>query len=254
MIAALRYETVRVLTVRSTWICLVLTVVGVTGLAFLAAQPFGDPGGGTVVVLWWEAFAQPLLLTAIIASVVAAQNIGQEYRFGLIRLTLTAFPQRARILTAKLVSVVVVALVFAVVSYLSSWLGVTLHGYPTPPAAASAVDSTFLLRGAVFLVLWCLSAWALAGLTRQTAIGIAVPLVSGFIIEQILGGILRDRASWLVDVLPWSSGMRWSSVASDVGDGTTSGPPVGWSAVGVFSCWILALVIAEIIVFLRRDA
>ena len=39
---------------------------------------------------------------------MAAQAIGQEYRFGLIRLTLTAFPQRGRILTAK-VSLVVIA-------------------------------------------------------------------------------------------------------------------------------------------------
>jgi ABC-type transport system involved in multi-copper enzyme maturation permease subunit len=263
MSAALRYEWVRVLTVRSTWICLVLTFVGVGGLAFLASNPVyldaSDTGLGQPTVLWWDAFAQPLLLTAILASVVAAQNLGQEYRFGLIRLTLTAFPQRGRILLAKVLAVVAVALAFTAVSYAASWLGVTLHGYPVPPASATAVDSTFLLRGAAFLVLWSLSAWALAGITRQTAVGIAVPLVSGLIVEQILSAVLRDRLPWLVDVLPWSTAARWASTAS-VGvapDGSadiTSGPPVGWSAVGVFGCWVLALVVAEVAAFLRRDA
>ena len=47
----------------------------------------------------------------MLASVLAAQSIGQEYRFGLIRLTLTAFPDRAQILVAKLVVVVGAALV-----------------------------------------------------------------------------------------------------------------------------------------------
>jgi ABC-type transport system involved in multi-copper enzyme maturation permease subunit len=262
--AALRYEWVRVLTVRSTWICLVLAFVGVGGLAFLASNPVylnaSDTGLGDPTVLWWEAFSQPLLLTAILASVIAAQNLGQEYRFGLIRLTLTAFPQRGRILLAKALSVVVVALVFTAVSYAASWIGVTLHGYPTPPSSASAVDSTYLLRGAVFLVLWCLSAWALAGVTRQTAVGIAVPLVSGLIVEQILSAVLRDRLPWLVDVLPWSTASRWSLAMSTSGfssDGSadvTSGPPVGWSAVGVFACWVLAFVIVEVTSFLRRDA
>jgi ABC-2 type transport system permease protein len=263
MIAALRYEVVRVRTVRATWICLIITFVGVTGLAYLASSPVILNGSvdsqgnvtGEAVVMWWDAFSQPLVLTAILASVVAAQNLGQEYRFGLIRLTLTAFPQRGRILVAKAISVVVVALVFTVVSYAASWIGVTIHGYPVPPDASAAVDSTFLLRGAVFLVLWSLSAWALAGITRQTAIGIAVPIVSGLIVEQILGAVLRDRASWLVDVLPWSTAARWASVpAPDDAPDFVSHAPVGWMALLVFGGWVLAFVVLETVSFLRRDA
>jgi len=264
VIAALRYESVRVLTVRSTWICLALTLVGVAALAFLATSPvfLAEPGPGVEpTVLWWDAFAQPLLLTTILASVVAAQNLGQEYRFGIVRLTLTAFPRRGRILVAKAVSVIAVGLVFTAVSYLASWIGVALHGYPVPPATAPPADSTLLLRGAALVVLWSLSAWALAGITRQTAIGIAVPIVSGLIVEQILSAVLRDRVGWLVDVLPWSSAGRWATVAADSGGTTPTGgtvelvqPPVGWSALGVFGCWVLAFVVLEVVSFLRRDA
>lgn len=275
MIAALRYEWVRVTTVRSTRIALVLCFLAVGLLAFAGTAPtyreFDQNGPvGPATVDWWGAFSQPLLLTAVFVSVVASQNIGQEYRFGLIRLTLTAFPQRWRILVAKIVSVVVVGVVFAAVSYAAAWAALALHRYPTPPTTVEidgaqvpvdvpGVDSTLLLRGVVFLVLWALSAWALAGITRQTAIGIAIPVVSGFILEQILGGFLSDRAPWLRDVLPWSTATRWLASADQFGGGpggdpTAQIPPVGWAALGVFGVWVLALGVLEVVAFLRRDA
>lgn len=263
MIAALRYEWVRLTTVRSTWICLVLTFLGVAFLAWAVATPFysnyDDAGNplGEPSVAWYDAFSGPLLFTAILASVVAAQNIGQEYRFGLIRLTLTAFPQRGQILAAKAAFVVLVAVVFTAVSYAASWVGVTIRGYPTPPADATPVDSTYLLRGLVFLVLWSLSAWALAGITRQTALGIAVPIVSGLVVEQIIGGVLSTKVPWLQDVLPWSNAARWSMTSPEPPvppDPTFHFPPTGWAAVGVFTVWVVVFVALEIVSFVRRDA
>ena len=260
MIAALRYEWVRVSTVRSTRVAVILCFLSVGLIAWAASAPtyteFDQNGPvGDPTVEWWGAFSQPTLLTAIFASVVVSQNIGQEYRFGLIRLTLTAFPQRSHILTAKLVSVVVTGLVFAAVSYAASWIGVTLRGYPTPPPVAAPGDPALLLRGAAFLVLWSLSAWALAGITRQTAIGIAVPVVSGLIVEQILGGVHAEKAPWVQDVLPWSNATRWFSEPTVVPEGIDQHfPPVGWAALGVFAVWVLVLVVLEIVAFLRRDA
>ena len=267
MIAALRFEWVRIVTVRSTRVCLVLALVLAGGLAFLIAAPhyseFNENGPvGPQVVEWWSAFEAPLAIAAVLASVIAAQTIGQEYRFGLIRLTLTAFPKRAQILTAKTVSVVATGVVFAVASLLGSWLGVAVRGYPTPPVTAVAqVDSTVLERGVLFVVLWSLSAFAIAGITRQTALGIAVPLVSGLIVEQILTGVLRDRADWLADILPWSNAGRWplaptSGVAQP--DGSVAPPfhepPVGWHSIGIFAVWVALFVVVEVVAFLRRDA
>ena len=267
MTAALRYEWVRIATVRSTRICLVLALVLSGGLAALISSPqyvnFDENGPvGPPVVQWWAAFEAPLALAAVLASVVAAQTIGQEYRFGLIRLTLTAFPKRVQILTAKIVSVILTGLIFAVVSFAGSWIGVALRGYPTrPDDAPSPDDSLILERGVIFVILWALSAFAIAGITRQTALGIAVPLVSGLIVEQILAGVLRDRADWLADILPWSNAARWpetpvAAVAQP--DGVTEPPfhepPVGWASLGIFGAWVVLFLIVEIASFLRRDA
>ncbi len=261
MIAALRYEWVRVTTVRSTRLLLAFTFLLSGGLAWLSTAPqpaFDDMGNeiGIAPIDWWGAFGGPLGLTAVFAAVMAAQAIGQEYRFGLIRLTLTAFPDRVQILVAKLGVVVGAAVVVALVSYLGSVVGVTLRGHPLPPDDVVSPGSTYLLRGVVFVVLWALSSFALAGVTRQTAIGIAVPIVSGLIVEQLLMALLVDRVGWLVTNLPWSSAGRWGQELSTAVGGGMFGREVsvGWAALGVFALWVLVLLAVEVVAFLRRDA
>lgn len=264
MIAALRYEWVRISTVRSTKICLALAFVIAGVLAYLIAQPSevmdsnGNLSSGPIE--WWGAFGFPLTFTAVLASIVTSQAIGQEYRFGLIRLTLTAFPRRAQVLVAKLVVLVLASIAIVAASFAGSFVGVLLRGHPVPPADVVAPSSTYLLRGAVFVVLWGISAFALAGITRQTAIGIAVPIVSGLIVEQIVGAVMRDRAEWLVKVLPWSTASRWYQelAAADPSQGGGSfglgDLPVGWAAIGVFAVWVAVFLVLEVVAFLRRDA
>jgi ABC-type transport system involved in multi-copper enzyme maturation permease subunit len=267
VIAVLRYEWVRITTVRSTRIMLVMTLLIAVGVGFLAGLPQDayDQNGNQVAVPpdWYAAFGTlPMVIAAIFASVMAAQSIGQEYRFGIIRLTLTAFPKRVQVLMAKLTLVVVASLGVALLWIFGAWLGLVLHGLPTPPEGIPAPDSTFFLRGVLVVVLWALSAFALAGITRQTAIGIAVPLISGLVVEQILGAILRERAAWLVRVLPWSTGMRWAEqpVSGDPsagGGGTGFGLedlPVAWGAVGIFALWVVVLLGIQAMSFLQRDA
>jgi ABC-type transport system involved in multi-copper enzyme maturation permease subunit len=266
VIATLRYEWVRISTVRSTRICLVLAFLIAAGLGYLIAQPseIMDAEGNLTAgpIEWWGAFAYPLTFIAVLAAVVASQAIGQEYRFGLIRLTLTAFPARVQVLVAKVVMVVLACLALVAASYLGSFLGVSLRGHPFPPADVISPDSTYLVRGAVFVALWGISAFALAGFTRQTAIGIAVPIVSGLIVEQLVGAVLRDRAEWVVKVLPWSSAARWfqqpvSGDPSAGGGGSGFGLddlPVGWAAVGVFAVWVAVFLAFEVVSFVRRDA
>ena len=127
-------------------------------------------------------------------------------------------------------------------------IGLALHGHPTPPAGVTVPDSTFFGRGIVFVVLWALSSFALAGITRQTAIGIAVPIVSGLIVENVLIGFFSEKATWLVEHLPWSSASRWAG-NSDFVQG-----PSGWSGLAVFAVWVALFFIVELVLFMRRDA
>ena len=257
MIAALRYETVRITTVRSTILSLGFALLIGAGLGYLVSEPLyreydaqglpiGDP-----VIDWYGAFGTPLALSAVFAAVIASQSIGQEYRFGLIRLTLTAFPKRAQILLAKLAVAVVAAAAVALASYAGSWIALALRGSPLP-GEVEAPDSTYLVRGVVYVALVALSAFALAGITRQTAVGIAIPIVSGLIVEQILGAVLSGRADWLVKVLPWSTGARWSQ--QPVPDAGVSEFYAGWPALAVLAGWVVVLLAVQAALFIRRDA
>ncbi len=252
MIAALKYEWTRFWTVRSTYIMLGLSLLLSAGLSWLIVQATsssnGGDGGPPAEINWFTSFSAPMTFAAVLASVLGAQAIGQEYRFGLIRLTLTEFPNRITIFIAKTVMVVFAGVLIALVSYLGSWIGLALHGRPTPPAGVTIPDSTFFGRGVVFVVLWALSSFALAGITRQTAIGIAVPIVSGLIVENILMGFFFQKATWLVSHLPWSSASRWA------GDSGFVDAPGGWSALATFAVWVAIFFIAELVVFMRRDA
>jgi ABC-2 type transport system permease protein len=256
VIAALRYETVRITTVRSTILSIGFALLIGLGLGWLVSEPLyreydaqGFPIGDPVID-WYGAFGTPLALSAVFAAVIASQSIGQEYRFGLIRLTLTAFPKRAQILVAKLAVVVVAAAVVALASYAGSWIAVTLRGSPFP-GEVEAPDATYLVRGVAYVALVALSAFALAGITRQTAVGIAIPIVSGLIVEQILGAVLTGRADWLVKVLPWSTGARWSQQPFPESAGEFY---AGWPALGVLGVWVLVLLAVQAALFIRRDA
>jgi len=260
VIAALRYELVRVRTVRSTWIGLAAAFVIALLLGYLIASPgdFYDENGilvGTSVD-WLGAFTFPLSATAIAAAVLASQAIGQEYRLGIVRLTLSAFPRRGRVLTAKVLVVLLLSAAVTAISLLGSYLAVVLRGYPSAPDTAPAPDSTYVVRAFVFMALFALSAFALAGITRQTAVGVAVPIIAGYIIEPILGVVLTDRADWLVRILPWSNATRWAELPPDpslVEPGSLQ-LATGWGALGIFAVWVLVLLALETWSFLRRDA
>src|SRR5215467_3731980 len=93
MIAALGYEWRRITSTRSMWILSGLLVA--LGLAYLLVI-VGGTGVGADSVL-----TSPASLGGFLTAALGAQAIGQEYRFGTIRSTLTLFPRRPQIFAAK---------------------------------------------------------------------------------------------------------------------------------------------------------
>jgi ABC-2 type transport system permease protein len=104
---ALRYEWMRLRTLRSTWWLtgLSLLVAGLLGLpalglkGSLTVRDYGDimTGGGGGAVF----------LVSILLSMIGVFAIGHEYRYGTIRPTLSALPRRSTVLAAKVLVVAV---------------------------------------------------------------------------------------------------------------------------------------------------
>lgn len=245
MTGELRYEWRRITTVRSPWICLALAFVAGAGLTLLGtAETSGD--GAIRPNPWLTMLTVPLMVANILATVVAAQALGQEYRFGMIRLTLTAFPRRLPMLAAKGAVVVLWCVGLFLVCLAGSWLALVVRAAPTPDGGIPGGTAGLLLRALLVLVGWAGFAFAITAITRLTPLGITLPLVWGLLVEGLLMALLRW--DWLSYVLPF----RAASAATARGD--VDGPLTPWSGLGVFWAWAVVLIVVGTVLFDRRDA
>ena len=248
MIAALTYEWRRLWSVRSTWIMSTLYLV-LAGL--LGALPiYLDKSGPTQS---WNGLysASSNLLCLILLSVIAAQSFGHEYRYGLIRLTLTEFPKRDRVFTAKLD----VLGVYYLLMVLAGWSVLGIIGATAPDGRVSANAEGFSMSGAHIPELWkslafgwgyLVIAFAITILTRNLALGIILPFGVATLGEQIitaLSSLAKGRMDWLVHSLPFTNGQAWLS-----GDSELAQPGL------VYFAWVVGILLLAAIRFHKSDA
>ncbi len=208
--AVVRYEQRRITSIRSTWIIIVLTLV-LAGLFAAGTAAIGNvdlaTGNRVGVAPLTNVLAtliNPIVLVPL--SVLAAMAFGGEYRFGLIRLTLTTFPQRTKVFFAKLWVVVLWMLLTLIVTLalvlLISWL--YRNNINFNPLEIANV--TYVLRGLLYALGYCLFTFALVLITRNQALSIVVVILWTLLVEQLLVGFLGSRFEWLPKALPMSSG------------------------------------------------
>jgi len=102
---ALRAESIKLASLRSTWWTLGITAALSVGIALLiaaAASGSGGMGDDTAGVM---AIVAPMQFTMMVAGIFGAIAITGEYATGMIRSTLTAEPRRGAVLLAKAVAV-----------------------------------------------------------------------------------------------------------------------------------------------------
>jgi ABC-2 type transport system permease protein len=244
--AVVAYEQRRIRTIRSTWIILVVTLVLAGALAALAAGlanidpetgQRGDPAPLRDVL---STVGSPIVLIPV--SVLAAMAFGGEYRFGLIRQTLTAFPRRTQVFLAKMWVATLWMLAFLLLAAVVV-LGVAFafrSNLVFEPLTATNLG--VLGRSLLFGIGYCLYAFALVVLTRNQALSIVVLIVWTVLVESLLTGFLASRWEWLPKVLPMSAG--GSFVA---GEDMLAGA-------GVFFGLLVVLLLIGWATFTRRDA
>lgn len=249
MTGALRYEWVRISTVRSTWALIGMAMLVPAGLALfvswlvgsLGSEAGGPPDGEGA------GLAGFLPLTAAVLCAIGAAAFGQEYRHGLIRITLSTFPRRTPVFLAKVIMVVAVIAVAGVLAIATIVLAQALGGV----IAGTGViwDETAWgasgVRALLYIVLFVLIALAITALTRNQPVGIIAPIVLAVLIEPIIGAIAFVQGwTWIDWVLPFSGGA--AAVSTDGAE--------AWGHLAVFGGWFLVIAIPAWILFLRRDA
>lgn len=244
--AVVAYEQRRIRSIRSTWVIFGVTLLLAAGIAAaVGALANIDPESGQRVgqgamrdVL--SAINNPIVLVPI--AVLAAMAFGGEYRFGLIRQTLTLFPRRTGVFLAKLwVSVlwmfaflVVAAVVVVGVAYLFR------SNIVFDPLTSE--NLLYVIRALVFGVGFGLFAFALVVITRNQALSIVILVVWTVVVESLVAGLLANRAEWLVEAMPISAGASFVGGADMIRNAA------------IYFGVLAAFIIVGWALFTRRDA
>jgi len=235
----LNYEWRRARSIRTTWITSFFLIASVAGFAYLTTLATGDPEVDALPLtdLIGQSIAVNPIALVLLAS-LGAMAFGHEYRYGTIRLTLTAFPRRTGVFVAKLVMTILLTLGVLAVAAAAAY-GVLVLVQADTGGGLSWTDLAW--QTAVFGMTLSGLAFCLTVITRNHPLGIIGPLLLS-ILESVLIAILGERFRWLPEVLPLTSMQSWF-YGEDVA-----------RSVAVWSAWMLGLLVFGFVLLKRRDA
>lgn len=251
---AARSEIVKILTLRSTFITLGLTVVAsllVTGLVTNSALHhtarwyFGfDPTSESLI---------GMVTVALAGGVFGALLITGEYSSGTIRSTLAATPRRPVLLAAKFGVTAVAAAIFCeVLSFATFFLGQAIlsgGGAPTASLASPGAFRAVTMTG-LFIALLTLMAFGFGLIFRSTAAAIAAFVAVVFVLPLVMHGISHYDVRYL------PTQILTQSIMTTVSQGPGGDAPPVTPAVGLLLMAVYAAisVVAGASFFVRRDA
>lgn len=253
MSRVVRSEWIKFRTLRSSWIVLGVTVVGVAVIGMLAGY-LSKSHWPTMTAADRASFNpidQSLLgvnLAQLTIGVLGVLIITGEYATGMIKATLGAVPKRVPVLAAK-------AAVFAAVTFVSCLVAVFLafvggqallgsHGVSL--AHAGALRAVF--GAALYLTVVGVIGMALGFLIRSTAGGIAALFGILLILPVIVEALPHSWSHTVGPYLPSSAGQAVFTMHSDQ-------PMLSpWAGFGIFLLYAAAGVAAATVALRRRDA
>jgi ABC-2 type transport system permease protein len=272
VIDALRYEYMRLRTLRSTyWLIgiamafqLVMSIVIAIVVANSDSAVDDDTVFDVLATIGASSGFAPLFI-AFVIGLLGVFSTGHEYRHGMIRATLTAIPNRRHVFVAKVVSTILVSAFAAVLCILIALLCVLGFGLQAP----SLKDFVDMTAGTtIFTVLFSLSGLAYGALTRNQTAAVALLLLVPTVIEAIIRAIViaikgfSDDPSeqggfvQILRFLPYDAGGQLYTRAS-INDLLSFLGYTPFGAIGggiVLTVFVSALLAGAYALFLRRDA
>jgi ABC-2 type transport system permease protein len=247
MIAALKAEFRKLLTVRSTY---VLTGVALLFVIFFSFYIEGYHLAGKDLLnphLYTDDVAGALTsLPLIFGAIIAILLMTHEYRYNTIMHTLTLSNSRSKVLAAKFIVISVFALLLtatiAALAPAMSSLGVHLHGTTLAP---QVINYHSIIWRALFEGWGYIMAALLLAVLIRSQIGAIVSIFAIPTFEQVLSLLLKHNSVYLPYI---SLNAVLQSPESRIG-----GITYGRAAV-VFSVYLVVGWIVGWILFLRRDA
>ncbi|GAB2642645.1 ABC transporter permease [Gordonia jinhuaensis] len=249
-------ERIKLLTTRSPYWCVAIVAVIGLGLAVIIGSASGSEDSGVRTSVSPTLFALGVYQVGVVVlTIMAVLSVTSEFRFGTIRTTFLATPNRALVLVAKAIVYGLLAAVVAGVLNIAAMLigkALTSGSHTVDLAAADAVRSYWGMP--VFAFCAVLIGIGVGALVRQTAGAIVILMVWMLVLENVLVSIPHvgdDVGPWL----PFQNAGRFLAADSSMDDTYT-----GYFHWGIYGSLVYFVVIS-LIVFgagvaatVRRDA
>lgn len=253
----LAVERIKLFSTRSPWWCSALVVAIGLGLAALLAALSNDEFPITVA-----STQAGLGLGSFIAMVLAAIAITSEYRFGTIRATFAAVPNRTAVLLAK---TAVVALLLGLVGLVTAF-GAWGVAYLIDGTSATVIDTAAEWRAiageGLLYAGYAIVAIGVGLLVRHTAGAISLLLVWALVVESAVVPILDSTLKLGISRwLPFANAGNFITAGDSTANGQAQGAPVidypfggPWGSFSYFAAVAVIMLVIGIVVANRRDA
>lgn len=256
-LGVMKGEWIKLLSLRSTWWTMGITVAVMTLLALAMASsldmmPTEDLPPG-VVLHGAEFVTGGYQFGTVTVAVLGALLMTGEYSTGMIRSTFAAVPSRLPVLAAKALALVVLTVVVSAASIVGGYL-VTRPFLADLDLVPSLSDSltwqafggmTFFFMAAAFIAL------GLGAVLRHTAGTITTVLGLLLLLPGVLQFVQIDWVQDLVSILPLPAAVSFLGLSGLFGTNEVLSAGQGAAVVGA---WALAALIAGAVSLRRRDA
>lgn len=244
-------ERIKLFSTRSPYWCLV--AIAAVALLFALLIALVDNGRAAFTAL----ALQGVNLGMYVFMVLAALTVTTEYRFGTIRSTFLAAPNRTAVLVAKTVLVVVLGAVVGLLAALAAFYLTKVLAKEPPIGGltlSSAADWREVAGHAALFAIAGVIAVAVGTLLRQTAGAVALLLLWPLIVENLFG-LIPTVGEKIGPWLPFRSASAFVSPTESVrGFSFDPSGPSPLQGLLVFAATAVVLWVVAALVVNRRDA
>ena len=251
--SVIQVERIKLFSTRSPWWCMVVAAVLTIGFAALTTAFLNSTEEQQATIFITQPGVQ---ISQMVMMVMAALAVTTEYRFGTIRTSFQAVPQRTALLLGKTAVVSFLAGVIGLIAAFGGWLVGSLFAGSADLAIDTAAEWRLVAGEGLVFALSAVIAVAVGILIRQSAGAIAILILWPLLLEnlvQLIPKVGDDLNKWA----PFSNASSFinqgqdAGLAGDVGSNYALGP---WWALLYFAGWAAALLAIALFSASKRDA